>query len=318
MYKELPGIPEDTYDFEKIEAQILDIFRKRIYLPLIEYLKPGNDVLKNDMNDDIIRLILSGDISFYRGAFTGKTSSTFTKSMRKIGAIKDDKGRWAIRQDKLSSEIRMAIMTSDARFKQKAKDINEILDKVLPEEFTNMIKIDKAFDSTLWRVNKRISSQLKNITVNPVLTDEERGKISSGYTKDLERYIQDFAKEEIGKLRKNVEKRSLSGARYEGMISEIKKSYGVSERKAKFLARQETGLMMAQFKKARYQSAGINWYKWKCVAGSEKHPVRPYHEKLNDTIQEFDKPPKTDKYGNTNNPGEDYNCRCIARPIVRF
>jgi uncharacterized protein with gpF-like domain len=42
------------------------------------------------------------------------------------------------------------------------------------------------------------------------------------------------------------------------------------------------------------------------------------HRALDGTIQDFKNPPITDKYGNRNNPKEDFGCRCQAIPIVSF
>jgi SPP1 gp7 family putative phage head morphogenesis protein len=99
----------------------------------------------------------------------------------------------------------------------------------------------------------------------------------------------------------------------------IRESFGVTEKKAKFLARQETGLLMAKFKESRYTESGIHQYKWRCSAGSAKHPVRPSHKVLDGRVFRWDTPPITtapDEPQRRNNPGEDFNCRCVAIPIV--
>jgi SPP1 gp7 family putative phage head morphogenesis protein len=79
--------------------------------------------------------------------------------------------------------------------------------------------------------------------------------------------------------------------------------------------------MIAAYKKEKYTSAGVNKYKWRCVAGSPLHPVRPSHKALNGKIFSFDDPPITTMPGEPvrrNNPREDYGCRCHAVPIVEF
>jgi GNAT superfamily N-acetyltransferase len=44
--------------------------------------------------------------------------------------------------------------------------------------------------------------------------------------------------------------------------------------------------------------------------------VRDMHDELEGTEHAWDDPPVTDKYGNRNHPGEDYQCRCVAVPIL--
>lgn len=101
----------------------------------------------------------------------------------------------------------------------------------------------------------------------------------------------------------------------------IQDSYDVSANKAKLLALQETSLLMGKFKQVRYADSGVQEYRWGCVAGTKNHPVPPWHKALEGKIFRWDGPPITSKLGepvHRSNSGEDFNCRCFARPIVRF
>ena len=113
------------------------------------------------------------------------------------------------------------------------------------------------------------------------------------------------------------------------MVGAHSKSFGVSQRKAKFVGVQETGLLMAKFKEVRYKDAGIKKFIWTCVKGTPAHPVRHEHKILDGKIFVWDNPRELGKNGRPNpsglhkpgenkNPGEDYNCRCYAKPIVEF
>ena len=162
---------------------------------------------------------------------------------------------------------------------------------------------------------------IKNITVGPQLTKEQAARIADEWQTNMKLWVKDFTEKEILKLRKDVKSSVFTGNRYESMVSKIQKSYGVSANKAKFLARQETSLLMTKFKETRYKDVGVNEYEWRCVAGSKNHPVRPAHKKLEGLRFSWDNPPITTAPGEPvrrNNPGQDYNCRCFAKPIVRF
>lgn len=90
--------------------------------------------------------------------------------------------------------------------------------------------------------------------------------------------------------------------------------YGASKAKAKFLARQETSLLMSKYQEERFKDLGITHYKW---SGADDQRERPDHKLLNGKIFRFDDPPVTNRStGAKNNPGEDFNCRCIAIAIV--
>lgn len=305
-------------DYEQIELIIQKLFRDHIYLPLVKELGEGPKSLQN-ANDDLARSLAKGKIRYYRGAFSGKFNSTLTRELKRLGAKWDRRqGVFKIPLGSLPTELRVAITLSEDRFARVVEKINKMIGNILPEKISEQFKIEKRFDTMIMKLDDKIQSGMKGLAVSPKLSDRARDKIATDYTTNLRKYISDFTVKEIVSLRERIEKNVLTGGRYEEMMKTIQHSYGVSQNKAKFLARQETNLMMAKFKESRYQDAGINEYIWRCVPGSKNHPVRPMHKALDGTRQRFDKPPITDEKGQRNNPGEDYNCRCYARPIVSF
>ena len=96
----------------------------------------------------------------------------------------------------------------------------------------------------------------------------------------------------------------------------IQDSFGVSESKAKFLARQESRLLLSNYHQGVMEKAGVEKYMWKCVVGTEEHPVRPYHKKNDGKIFSWDNPPTVNDAGEKKHPMQDYNCRCLAIPVI--
>ncbi len=315
---ELISIPDTPEYYAQIEKEILRVFREEIYLPLTRELDAPPKVLDNS-RDDLLAAIRSGRISFYRGQFTGRLNSTLTKELRSIGAEWDrTTGTFLIPRSKLPDDVQSAIDVSLVKFQSVADKVLRKLDAIIPAEIADKVSLDGLFDATLWKVNGDIKKSLKGITIAPELTKEGRQRIAKEYSENLQLYIKDFTEKEIIKLRKDIKARAFDGYRYETMVQKIVRSYGVSQNKAKFLARQETSLLMTKFKQVRYEDAGVNEYKWSCVKGSPKHPVRPMHKILDGTIHRWDNPPKVNEKGERKHPGQDYNCRCVAIPIVRF
>jgi SPP1 gp7 family putative phage head morphogenesis protein len=318
--QELHPIKETTEDYEKVERAIKLLFKREIYLPLIAALGLRNkNVLKNAPADALLEAIKFGRVQFAQGVFAGKFNAGISKRLREMGAkwSPSDRG-YRILKTKLPYDVQYAVSASESYFQTKLEKIDQLLAKLVPAKIADKLKVSKFFDSSLWKVQKDFKKSLKNITVAPDLTDAARTRISEEWETNMKLWIQGWTEEEIKKLRQEMKKTIFAGNRYESSISAIQKSYGVSERKAKFLARQETGLLMAKFKETRYTDAGINEYKWGCVVGSPKHPVRPMHKALEGKIFRWDNPPITSPTGDRNNPGQDYGCRCFARPVVRF
>ncbi len=315
---EISPIKLHEEDFEDIEKIITKLFRDEIYIPLLKELGIKNKVLKNS-REDLIEAITSGRIAYVDGKFTGQFNSQVSGEIRRLGGVWDRRqGCFKVPRSKVPVEVKNAIAISQSRFEGVLKKISQRLVDMVPENIADKLDLSKKFDTALFRTKRRIDATLKGISVAPDLTDKQSAKIAEDYTNNMQKYIKDWTEKEIKTLRKEVQKQTLAGTRYEELSKTIQDRYGVSQSKAKFLARQETNLFLTKFKENRYQDAGVKEYIWTCSAGSAQHPVRPTHKRLNGKIFFWNSPPITDDNGSRNNPGEDYNCRCFARPIVRF
>ena len=312
----LRPITESPIDYEALEKRIRDFFKSHIYLPLMLELGQKKKTLKNADEDypNLNDAIRSGRITFYRGTFSGRFNSSTSKELRGLGARFDRKtGTYKIEQSSLPMQMRINIKSSVAVFEKKMAQIDAKLAAILPDELVDKLNVSELFDRTIWRVEDSFQKSVKNITVTPKLTPDQLRKLSDQYATNMQLYVKDFMKKEILELRQTIGTQVFKGNRYEGTIQAIQDSYGVSARKAKFLARQETMLMTTTLKQIRYKDAGITHYKWRCVRGSPQHPVRPMHQALNDRsdkgeLFEFSSPPVDDPNGTRHNPGQNFNC----------
>lgn len=316
----LAPIKETSEDFEAVEARLKALWKKELYAPIMVLLGFPTDTLTN-AKDPLADALRAGRITYYRGRWSGRFNSSISKALERLGAKFDRKtSTYSLPEASLPRQIRELIAVSDERFRAKIAGIDKKLAQILPEKIADQLQVAKLFDSTLWKTNQAFKQSVKNITVAPDLTDRERGRIADEWQNNMKLWVKDWTGEEIVKLREQIQKTIFSGNRYESAVKTIQKSFGVSQSKAKFLARQETGLLMAKFKETRYTDAGVHEYEWRCVAGSKNHQVRPWHKALEGKIFRWDNPPITTKPGEAvrrNNPGQDFNCRCFAKPVIR-
>jgi len=100
-------------------------------------------------------------------------------------------------------------------------------------------------------------------------------------------------------------------------VSELKKqimaTVDVTKSKAALLARDQTLTLNAQITRTRQQNVGITEYVW-TTSGDER--VRDAHAELDGTVNRWDDPPVSSEDGRRNHPGEDYQCRCTAFPVL--
>lgn len=95
------------------------------------------------------------------------------------------------------------------------------------------------------------------------------------------------------------------------IVKEIQREYGISKRRAELIARDQTAKLNGQIQRAQQQDAGIEKYIW-YTTGDQR--VRRSHSELNGKMFSWDNPPENSD-GRKCHPGEDYQCRCIGRPV---
>jgi SPP1 gp7 family putative phage head morphogenesis protein len=103
------------------------------------------------------------------------------------------------------------------------------------------------------------------------------------------------------------------------IAKEIQRSGEVAESRAKLIARTEVARTAAKLTEARALAVGSTHFVWETVGDSD---VRPGHKALAGKVfawndlpmvnEGTDKHPKWIRHG----PGEIWNCRCYARPIL--
>jgi SPP1 gp7 family putative phage head morphogenesis protein len=91
----------------------------------------------------------------------------------------------------------------------------------------------------------------------------------------------------------------------------------ISKGRAKFIARQETSLLTSNIKEVQYKQAGVDRYIWRTVGDNR---VRDMHDELNGKEFSFSNPPDAKYFstGKPENPGHDFNCRCVALAIIEW
>lgn len=323
---ELEPIKDDPGYWDEMEAKIIMLLREEIYLPLMRELGIKSKVLKN-ANGVLLDAIKLGKITYHRGEFSGRFNASISKELKGLGARWDRKqGTWKIPQSSLPMDLRNQISASIEHFNQTLISIDKKLAGLIPEAIADKLKVENLFDKTIFKVEKNFKKSVKQLMVAPDLPASRRKVLASEWTNNMKLYVKEWTEKAIKDLRKDVQSHTFSGARYETMVKTIQKSYGESHNKAKFLARQETNLLLAKYKEDRYKDIGIKKYKWVCVRNAkDKSPdqhtpgnVRYYHGLNDQKIFSWDTGAIVNEKGERKNPGQDYNCRCYARPIVIF
>lgn len=113
--------------------------------------------------------------------------------------------------------------------------------------------------------------------------------------------------QELERVAGYIERGLQDGTSIREIEKDIQKSFGITRRRAKLIARDQTTKLNASLTKLRQQEVGVTEYVWQ-TSGDER--VRPTHRANDGKKFRWDKPPKT------GHPGSEVNCRCVALPVL--
>lgn len=306
-----------------MEAQLKTIFYQIVFAPLVEILRKASPQMKevsallNAANspNSLLLAIRTGRVQYASGVFSGDFSVAISKELRLMGATFDHRSKvYRAAVDQVPASVRVEAANYNLIAKGTHQEVLHQLNEI--QKNLNQIAEQKDIDAdeTLRRIDKGFQTSAKLLEVQPKITAERAAELARDYNKNMKIYITDFSKQSIVALREVVEKNAQQGYRFDKLTEMIRHRYGVTANKARFLARQETSLFMAKYRKQRFDQAGVRRYKWS-TAHDER--VRDSHKHLDGRVFSYDQPPITDRSAGTrNNPGEDFNCRCVDIPLL--
>lgn len=331
-----PIVHKDSYTYA-VEKEIMAWMREAIFTPLLIELRsagvpvdPQYQAIEFDeegarenatATSAVEAALNAGTLHYADGKFTGKFGSAITKELRAFGATYNPLQKtFSIPLSDLPINMRGALQAS----LEKSQHLHEQVISTLTQMEANIaiaplgINFARAVDSITNDLGAQFIASVSNleggIAVPAEFTPAMRKQLTETLTDNTDLYIRGWAKERIPQLRRRVEENVFAGMRTDKLARIIEAEFGVSKRKANFLADQETGLLTSKYRQARYQDVGVQEYIWQT---SNDVRVRPDHRLLNNKRFNFSNPPITDlATGRRNNPGEDYRCRCVPRAIL--
>lgn len=318
-----PIKPLKVFD-DKIAKEIISWEWNWYYKPILEILKPNYVV--ND-NNAVFEALKSGVLYYQNGAFyskSGRFANKIALELEKIGARYSKYGRcYRIAQEKLPNNLLWLIETTNARTYSSVLAAKKIMDETIGnlDSIIKNLKLVDIAEEMILNVEKRVNDNLKANkieTIAPKMTDFRAREFAKNYIDNLEYYIKKWQPEEIIKMREVVGQMAIEGKSRLTIQEYIQNQFKVSQRKAKFLTRNESSIAVTEYLSAKYQEEGFQEFKWITNLDGRE---RELHKQLNGKIFRFDDPPIiyiNEKRGTIQKglPGETYNCRCTFVPVL--
>lgn len=206
----------------------------------------------------------------------------------------------------------------DARIPRFVSAKLEAIDVHLLEIF-NEAEIDAALEIIGRRVATHNAAQLQRV-IGIVIRDADPGVAAmvDGFRAINVSRIKSLAGEELVEITQILEASSANGVRVGTLSKQLQERFGVTRSKGNLLARDQTLSLNAQITRVRQTNLGIESYVW-TTAGDDR--VRDGsegdtdHASLDGQTFRWDTPPDVGD-GRHLHPGEDYQCRCTAFPVL--
>ena len=318
---------------------IMSILITAIFKPL---LKATDELARADnaKPSALEKALRAGTIQFTQGAFRGELNAAISKEIKELGG-RFSRGAWRLPSPSLPEPLQRAIGAQQRAMAKLKQDTDRLLGE-MPNKLTSMINNLTVESMGVADIPNRVSIAFKKtlnkaMSVYPDLKDEGRQRQKEGYFDTEDKPIrlklmhefedrskfnfENFAFEIVADMRRELDELIMGGRPRKEIQDCVKAKLNIAPARVKFIARQETALLTTSFKKVHYLTAGIPKYRWVTVGD---HIVRDKpnggHQALNGQEFAWDAPPDARFFSTKTqcHPREDYNCRCLAKPIVEW
>ncbi len=322
---------------KEIESYLYDVLWKGILSALLE---DGVEIKLNAADDDLIRAIENGDIYYSNGVFSGEFNMRRSRILARFAVYDKRTKTWrGSPPPHVSSAAAIANSRAQRLRERIESEIQDIPGRV--EDTVEQLELD--YEPIVRSVLESAQSDLilegisaEGSTVISMRKMEE-------YRASQQIHIKDFTDEQTKSLTQLIRDNTLAGYNRKDLIELVQSQYGVTKSKAKFLARQETSLLVSNIRNERFSQSGVDIAIWSSsrdarVVGTPggKFPVGTkdhgnhynmhgkyvrisdptiYAENLEDAKNGVWKS-KSDIGGDNRHAGESYNCRCVYKPVL--
>lgn len=153
------------------------------------------------------------------------------------------------------------------------------------------------------------------LTIKPNYMDPAIAEIMSAAVTENVSLIKSIASEYLSGVTGAVMRSITTGEGLKDLVPYLDNEEGVTRRRARNIALDQTRKAYNNINKGRMMGNGIKKFEWLHTAGSQK--PRKLHIDMSGSVYSFDKLPVIDdKTGEKGIPGQLVNCKCRMIPVV--
>lgn len=313
--------------YKPLEEEIAQYFYELIYEPLYEAIdgeigkgwftraRKITNATKPELEEYFNQALRTGRIQYAGGQFRGLIDAKISRYLKSLGAhYNADWKSWGLPESDLTANMRVSIGLAQTRYENLSQTIFDKLQEVEQAAQDINLPMERVFQRIIQRLDVQATDSLRSVLIETKISDGLRDWIAKEYTRNLNYYIKGDVGKAVERIRQRVQENFFKGYRSDVLVKGLIDDFEISERKAKFLAAQETKLLSSTFRVGRFTEAGVEEFQWRTMGDNR---VRERHRELNGLIFRYDNPPIIAPDGVRGLPGVAFGCRCIDWPILR-
>ncbi|WP_168990515.1 phage minor head protein [Aureimonas flava] len=246
-------------------------------------------------------------ISASRGAETD-----YTNALRAMLRGLADEVQATILPEVEAEMARQRMLTQDAvrmGMFDRLLDVALGLALVAERTVTRILGLEVDRHTERWKASVRSTL---GIDIATVVRNEDLGDYLETVTDRNVGLIRKLARDTSENVRQAVLNAILQGRTAKQLRGDLTDQFGISQRRAKVIARDQIAKVTSDLNQRRHTQAGITHYVW---STSHDERVRARHRALDGNEYEYGKPTGAEQ---GLPPGQPIQCRCVGRAIVIF
>ena len=302
--------------YGKVADELERFLYDNYYAPLLDAINESKIAtsvkLVNAVPSALVQAIKAGKVKYDSGIFSGQFNVRISRELSYFAKFDARSTTW---KGNPPPEVKAASIIAESKRQELVDKMNRAIqsasDKV--QRAINGLSVNNAVPFELMFSDVNDDLRRSGVGVMPEVTKQSLEKLRKDYDYRQRENVKGWTDEQASRLRDMVTKYQTEGTE-ESLLVLIQREYDVTTNKARFLARQETGLFFESLSRNRALSAGVRRYKWSTSHDSRvrKNPNGPNHKHLDQQI--FDLAGEGGvvdlKTGRKAHAGQDFGCRC--------
>lgn len=234
-----------------------------------------------------------------------KMTNEFERELKKL--FKNEAPEFISGQDaSITSQARILINALTRKYNKIFDTMGiSIMDKMVSE-------VDKNTQTTV----KNSLHKMTNTWIDTKTLSSKTREVLKAGTEQAANYIKSIQYQYLTDVAGATYRSITDGEGLKDLVPALEKYKGITKRRARNIALDQTRKTNATLAQSRMQQAGITKFKW-VHSGGSKNP-RENHQEWDGNIYSFDDLPYDEVLKTRVYPGQAPYCRCTAVPVIEF